>query len=203
MSSGHFIGYARTSTVEQEAGLEAQQRELEALGCKRVYAEQISGAIPAGQRPKLREALDYLRDGDTLVVTKADRLARSTLDLLSLVRDLEAHRVGLRILSMGGGLRGLDTTDATDKLMLTVLAAVAEFERDIMRERQMEGIRKAQKEGRYKGRKPTARAKAGEAAELFKAGKSVSEVAVALGIGRGSVYRALEAAALRPSSSKQ
>lgn len=203
MSSGHLIGYARTSTVEQEAGLEAQQRELEALGCKRVYAEQISGAIPAGQRPKLREALDYLRDGDTLVVTKADRLARSTLDLLSLVRDLEAHRVGLRILSMGGGLRGLDTTDATDKLMLTVLAAVAEFERDIMRERQMEGIRKAQKEGRYKGRKPTARAKAGEAAELFKAGKSVSEVAKALGIGRGSVYRALEAAGLRPSSSKQ
>ena len=187
---GAVIGYARTSTIEQEAGLAAQDRDLRAAGCARVFAEQISSV--ATVRPQLVAALDYLRPGDVLVVTKPDRLARSTADLLGIVETLKARSVGLRILSMGGG--ELDTRSPTGMLMVTMLGAVAAFERELMLERQREGIRRAAEEGKYKGRAPTARAKAKQVAELVAEGFGPSEIARRLDIGRASVYRILDTA---------
>src|SRR3954447_16853576 len=140
------IGYARTSTAEQEAGLEAQERDLRAAGCQKVFSEQVSSVA---RRERLEAALDYVREGDTLIVTRPDRLARSTADLLAIVGRLEAKSVGLTILSMGG--QRIDTANATGRLMLTMLGAVAAFERDLMLERQREGIAKAKAAGRYRG----------------------------------------------------
>lgn len=188
-----IIGYARTSTVDQTAGLEAQERDLRAAGATKVFAEHVSSVD--AKRPELERALDYVREGDVFVVTKPDRLARSTKDLLAVLDALEAKGVRTRILSMD-----LDTTTATGKLMVTVLGAVAAFERELMLERQREGIAKAKAEGKYKGRKPSAALKAPEAVAMFKAGKSVTETAKTLGIGRGSVYRALEAAGIKAAA---
>jgi DNA invertase Pin-like site-specific DNA recombinase len=189
--AGVFVGYARTSTTDQRAGLEAQLRDLKATGCKKVFQEQVSSV---GQRAQLDAALDYVREGDTLVVTKLDRLARSARGLGELVENLERKGVALRILNFGGGQ--VDTRGAAVRLMLNVFAAFAQFELEIMKERQREGIADAKAAGRYKGRKPTARAKAADAVRLFKEGKRVSQVAQQLGIGRASVYRALEEAGL-------
>ncbi len=181
------IGYARTSTIDQKAGMEAQERDLKAAGCTRVFAEHLSSVD--AQRPELARALDSLRDGDSFVVTKPDRLARSTKDLLTILDALEGKHVRVRILSMD-----LDTTSPTGRLMVTVLGAVAAFERELMLERQREGIAKAKAEGKYKGRKPSAALKADDAVRMIGEGLTVTEVAKTLGIGRGSVYRALEAA---------
>ncbi|MDR4305660.1 recombinase family protein [Chelatococcus sambhunathii] len=176
-----LIGYARTSTVEQEAGLEAQKRELNALGCKRTFSEQVSSVA---HREQLDVALDYLRDGDTLAVTKLDRLARSMRDLISIVDRIEAKGAALRILAMN-----LDTATPTGRLMLNVLGSVAQFEREMMLERQREGIAKARDEGKYKGRKPTARAKADEVRALLAEGVGPVEIARRLNIGRTSIHR--------------
>ena len=143
-----------------------------------------------GKRAQLDAALEFLREGDVLVVYRPDRLARSVADLLGIVDKLNAKGVALRILSMGGS--ALDTGTPTGKLMLTMLGAVAEFERTLMLERQREGIAKAKAEGRYKGRKPTARAKAGEVHRLHGQGVRPTEIAERLGIGRASVYRVLK-----------
>jgi DNA invertase Pin-like site-specific DNA recombinase len=189
--AGALVGYARTSTTEQRAGLEAQLRDLKAAGCAKVFKEQVSSI---GERAQLEAALDYVREGDSLIVTKLDRLARSARSLSELVDTLENKGVALRILNFGGGQ--VDTRGAAGRLMLNVFAAFAQFELEIMRERQREGIADAKAAGKYKGRKPTARAKAADAVRLFKEGKRVSQVAQQLGIGRASVYRALEDAGL-------
>jgi DNA invertase Pin-like site-specific DNA recombinase len=182
-----LVGYARTSSLAQIAGLEAQERELRTAGCEKVFREQVSSVA---QRDQLEAALDYVRDGDGFVVTKLDRLARSVGDLLSIVARLEGKKVSLRVLSMSGS-QPLDTSTATGRLMLAVIGAVGQAEREAMLERQREGIAKAQKLGRYKGRTPTARRKAAEIIRLKDAGVRPSEIAVRLGIGRASVYRVL------------
>jgi DNA invertase Pin-like site-specific DNA recombinase len=181
------VGYARTSTAEQEAGLAAQERDLRAAGCGKVFAERVSSV---GQRARLDAALDFLRGGDVLMVTRPDRLARSVADLLGIVERLDAKGVALHVMSMGGA--ALDTGEPTGRMMLTVLGAVAEFERTLMLERQREGIAKAKAEGRYKGRKPTARAKAEEVRRLRAQAVRPTEIAKRLGIGRASVYRVLK-----------
>ena len=191
MTDGHLIGYARTSTTDQQAGLEAQLRDLKAAGCRKVFSEQASAV---GERPQLEATLDYAREGDTVCVTKLDRLARSARHLSELVDRLESKGVTLRILNFGGD--PVDTRGATGRLMLNMFAAMAQFEREMMLERQREGIAKAKADGKYKGRKPTARVKAEDAVQMFRAGKRVAHIAKDLGIGRGSVYRALEAAGL-------
>lgn len=182
-----LIGYARTSTTEQEAGLEAQRRDLMEAGCQRIFSEQVSSI---GDRQELARALEFLRDGDTLVITKIDRLARSTMNLWEIVRDLDAKGVGLRVLNLGGDM--VDTHSATGRLILTIFSGFAQFEREMMLERQREGIAKAKAEGKYAGRKPTARAKSAEVLALHKAGKNPTEIAKAVGIGRGSVYRIIQ-----------
>jgi DNA invertase Pin-like site-specific DNA recombinase len=185
--NGVLVGYARTSTVEQCAGLEAQLRDLRATGCEKVFQEQTSSI---GERAQLEAALEYVREGDTIVVTKLDRLARSARGLNELVDTLDRKGVALRILNFGGG--PVDTRGAAGRLMLNVFAAFAQFELEIMKERQREGISAAKAAGKYKGRKPTARAKAHEVVQLFRQGMRISEVAKSLKIGRASVYRALK-----------
>ena len=181
-----IVGYARTSTADQEAGLDAQRRDLAAAGCERIFAEQASAA---GPRTELDQALDFVREGDTLAVTRLDRLARSTGDLLGIVRRLDAKAVALRILDFGG--EAVNTAGPTGRLLLTVFAAFAQFEREMMLERQREGIARARAAGKYRGRKPTARARAGEIRALRAEGVGATEIARRLGIGRASVYRIL------------
>ncbi len=176
-----IIGYARTSTLEQQAGLEAQQTTLTEVGCERVYSEQVSSVA---RREALSEALSYCREGDVLIVTKLDRLARSVRHLGEIVDDLTQRGVALRVLDMS-----LDTSTATGKLMLNVLGSIAQFEREMMLERQREGIAKAKAEGKYKGRKPTAREKAAEVLQLLGQGYKKHEIAQRLSISQRSVYR--------------
>lgn len=179
-----LIGYARTSTLEQNAGLAAQIRELAAYGCEQVFSEQVSSV---GQRDQLDAAFKSLRAGDKLIVTKLDRLARSTKHLGELLDGLDNKQAGLVILSLGG--QQLDTSTATGKLMLNVMSSVAQFEREMMLERQREGISKAKADGKYKGRKPTARLKVSAIKKLLDSGMSKAQVADNLGISRSSVYR--------------
>lgn len=180
-----LIGYARTSTLDQTASIEAQVRDLQGIGCEKLFTEQVS-SVDVARREQLTQALDYVRDGDTLVVTKLDRLARSTAHLLEITSTLEKKGAALRILNLG-----IDTSTPTGKLMLTVLGGIAQFEREIMLERQREGIAKAKAEGKYKGRKPTAKAKAEEVLALKAQGVRPTDIATRLGIGRASVYRIL------------
>lgn len=186
-SHGQLIGYARTSTVDQKAGLEAQLRDLRAAGCTRIFQEELSSV--ATKRPELDRCLDYAREGDTLIVTKLDRLARSVADLVGITGRLRAKGVGLRILAMN-----LDTETPTGKLMLNLLGSIAEFERELMLERQREGIAKAKADGKYKGRAPTARAKASDVIRLKAEGMTGNAIAAELGIGRASVFRILRTA---------
>jgi DNA invertase Pin-like site-specific DNA recombinase len=182
-----IVGYARTSTLEQIAGFEAQERDLKAAGAEKVFAEQVSSVA---SRAQLEAALDFIRSGDVFVVTKIDRLARSVADLCAIVKRIEAKGAALRILAIN-----LDTATPTGKLMLNVLGSVAEFERSIMLERQLEGIAKAKGEGKYKGRKPTARAKSADINRLAAEGTTREAIAAQLGVSVRSVYRVLGLAA--------
>ena len=178
------IGYARTSTTDQQAGFKAQIRDLEAVGCEKIYQEQVSSV---GARDELAVALDFVREGDTLVVTKLDRLARSTRHLNDIVDRLRKKGSHLQILDLG-----IDTATPTGELVLTVIGGIAQFERQMMLERQREGIAKAKAEGKYKGRQPTARAKTDQIVKLRKAGIKANDIAQQLGISRASVYRILK-----------
>lgn len=180
---GMIVGYARTSTTEQVAGLQAQERDLKKVGCKKLYQEQTSAT---GPRKALAEAMDYLREGDTLVVTKLDRLARSVADLVRITEQLKKKKSALRILDLN-----LDTTTPTGKLMVNLLGSIAQFERELMLDRQREGIAKAKVEGKYKGRKATAMAKADEVKRLDAMNLTREAIAERLGISLASVYRAL------------
>ena len=184
---GMIVGYARCSTVEQKAGFDAQLRELDQAGCEKVYREQVSSVA---ERAQLQAALDFVREGDTLMVTKPDRLARSTMDLLRIVTALDERKVALVVLSMGG--ERLDTRNPTSKLMLTILAGVATWEREIMLERQREGIAKAKTEGKYKGRKPTVAVQGDAIKAAVAGGEKPSAVARRLGVARSSVYLAMK-----------
>lgn len=181
-----LIGYGRTSTTDQVAGLEAQLRMLAAAQCEKVFHEQISSVA---ERQQLEVALDFVREGDALVVTRLDRLARSTADLLRIIDLLEAKGVGLRILDFGGA--EVDTASPTGRLMVTMFGALAQFERELMIARQREGIEKAKREGRYKGRAPTARRRLPEMRLLVAEGLRPSEIADRLRVSRASVYRLL------------
>ena len=182
-----LIGIARTSTLEQRTGLEAQLRELEAYGCEKIYQEQVSSVA---EREQLNAALSALRSGDKLVVTKLDRLARSVKHLGEIVETINKADASLVILDMGG--TAIDTSNPTGKLILNVMSSVAQFEREMMLERQREGIAKAKAEGKYKGRKPTARAKTEMVLLAKKQGLSPTQIMRDLGISKTSYYRILE-----------
>jgi len=177
------IGYARTSTVDQVAGYDAQLRDLQTEGCEKVFSEQVSSLA---QRDQLEAALEFARDGDTIIVTKLDRLARSTRDLMEIVDRIKAKNVELTILNPR-----LDTSGHMGEFMLTIFGAVAQLEREMMLERQREGIAKAKAAGKYKGRAPTARRKSSQVYELAAKGMKKTDIAKTLNIGQASVYRIL------------
>src|SRR6056300_284818 len=157
-----LIGYCRTSTGDQKYGLTAQIETLESEGVEKIFSEQVSSV---GDRPELKNALEFCREGDVLVVTKLDRLARSIHDLWKIVDRLEGKKVELRILDLN-----LDTSTPTGRLMLSMMGALAQFERENLLTRQREGILRAKAEGKFKGRVPTARAKQSEIQKLIADG---------------------------------
>ena len=177
-----LIGLARTSTLEQVAGLEAQIRDLEAYGCERIFKEQVSSVA---EREQLEAALGMLRTGDKLVTTKLDRLARSVQHLGQIIERINSVGASLVILDMGG--TAVDTSNPTGKLILNVMSSVAQFEREMMLERQREGIAKAKERGEYKGRKPSI--DPGQVKQMHSDGMSPTAIAKELGIARSSVYR--------------
>ena len=181
------IGYARVSTTGQS--LDVQLEKLEAVGASKIFQEKLSGS--SADRPELQNMIEYIRDGegDQVVVTKLDRLARSTKDLLTIRDQIEDKGATLQILNIN-----LDTATPTGKMMFTMLGAIATFEREIMLERQADGIAKAKAAGRYKGRKPTATAKTAEVLQMVAEGKTRQAIADQLGIGIASVYRILATA---------
>lgn len=173
-----IVGYARVSTRGQS--LDAQLNALH--DCDKVFKEIISGA--KDNRPELMALLDYVREGDTVKVTKLDRLARNTKHLLEISDHLEAKHVRLLIMNIG-----IDTGTPTGKLMLTMIGAIATFEREIMLERQAEGIALAKQQGKYIGRKATAREKSQQIIELVERGFSKPDISRQLSIGITSIYR--------------
>ena len=175
-----LIGYARVSSIGQS--LELQEAALREAGCERVFAEKKSGRS-ASDREQLALALDFIRDGDTLIVTRLDRLARSVIDLHQIVARVTAKDAALRVLQQSG----IDTSTSTGKLTMAVLAAVAEFETDIRAERQRDGIDAAKANGVYQGRKPTVDAAGIKAA--LAAGERPAALAKRLGVARSTVYR--------------
>jgi len=177
---GEMIGYARVSSKDQK--LEVQLEALNKLGVDRIYKEKASGAD--SDRVELAAMLDYVRQGDTVICCKLDRIARSTKHLLDIVETIKVKGATLRVLNID-----LDTSTPTGKLMLTMLGAIATFEREMMLERQADGIAKAKEAGVYIGRKPTAKAKSTEVMEALGQGRTKEAVAAELGIGVASVYR--------------
>jgi len=183
-----FVGYCRTSTIEQKAGYEAQLRDLKSQGCEKIFSEQVSSVN--SNRPELDRAIEFVRENDVLVVTRLDRLARSVADLSQIVTRLESKQVGLKILDMN-----IDTTSPTGRLLMNLVGSIAQFEREIMLARQREGIAKAKAEHKFKGRAPTARRKSSVVVSMHQAGRKPADIANELGIGRSSVYRILAEAA--------
>lgn len=181
---GTSIGYCRVSTTDQD--LTAQEQAVTAEGVTKIFREYASGAKQ--DRPELAKMFEYAREGDTIVVSKLDRLARSTAHLLQIIEELKNRGIAFKALNVSG----LDTSTATGELMVTMLGAVAQFERTMMKERQREGIALAKQRGVYRGRKPTAQAKADEVFKLLDQGMPKAQIAKKLGIGRSSLYRILE-----------
>ena len=176
-----IYGYARVSTTDQD--LTIQQEALEKAGCEIIRAEKVSGTSTQG-RDELNMLLEFLRDGDELVVTRVDRLARSVLDLQTIVRDIKSKGVHLRATE-----QPIDTSTPAGKCFLDMLGVFAEFETNLRRERQMEGIAKAKERGVYKGRKPSVDKL--QIIELHKSGMGATAITKELNISRATVYRAI------------
>ena len=176
-----LIGYARVSSIGQS--LELQEAALREAGCHPIFAEKRSGRS-ASDREQLALALDFIRDGDTLIVTRLDRLARSVIDLHQIIARVTAKGVAFRALQQ----QGIDTSTSVGKLTMGVLAAVAEFETDIRAERQRDGINAAKANGVYQGRPPTKGLADGIKAALA-AGERPAALAKRLGVARSTVYR--------------
>lgn len=179
-----FVGYARVSTIDQN--LDIQLDALKNAGCKKIFSEKKSGTSKK-DRTALDECMEYIREGDTLVVTRIDRLTRSILDLQHLLHYLKEKEIHLKALE-----QPVDTSNASGKFFLDMLGVFAEFETNLRRERQLEGIERAKREGKYKGRKPTARSKADEVIELVNQGFTRTAIAKKLNMGIASVYRILK-----------
>lgn len=177
------IGYARVSTTDQD--LSIQVDALKAAGCDVIRQEKASGTSTKG-RPELQTVLDFVRKGDALVITRIDRLARSIADLQDIVRTLKARGAELKATE-----QPIDTSTAAGKCFLDMLGVFAEFETNLRRERQLEGIAKAKAAGVYKGRPATI--DPAQIAALKADGLGASEIAKRLNIGRASVYRTLKA----------
>lgn len=188
-----LIGYARVSTRDQHT--EAQTDVLEAAGCEKVFVDHASGTL--ARRPALDQMLEYVREGDTLIVTKLDRLGRSVRNLKQIAEELQERSIGLRALS-----QGIDTTTPGGRLFFHMLAAIAEFEHDLIVERTHDGLAAARARGRKGGRKFKMTAtKISQARAMYDAGgHTVQEIADTFGVSRPTIYRHLQAAPARSAA---
>ena len=187
------LGYARVSTDDQT--LDRQRERLREAGCERLFEEKISGA--RRDRPELARLLDQLRKDDVVVVTRLDRLARSTGNLLEIAEAIRAKEAGLLSLAEPW----VDTTSPAGRMVLTVFAGIAEFERELIRQRTDEGRQAAKKRGVTFGRPPKLRPDQQElVSRLLQEGRSVSEVARTFNVHPATIYRCIEMPALRPRS---
>lgn len=183
---GKRIGYVRVSTIDQNT-----ERQLEGVALDKTFTDKASGKDT--ERPQLQAALEYLRDGDTLVVHSMDRLARNLDDLRRLVRDLTGRGVAVEFMKERLTFTGEDSPMAT--MLLSVMGAFAEFERALIRERQREGIAIAKKEGKYKGRKAAlTQEQAVTLRQRVAAGEPKATVARDFGISRETLYQYLKVA---------
>ncbi|MER9095908.1 recombinase family protein [Mesorhizobium sp. M0700] len=179
---GSIVAYARVSTGQQD--FQSQVDRLIAAGASKVFSEKRSGMD--GGRPELSECIRYVREGDTLIVTKLDRLARSTADLYKIVTELSDKGVGFKVLDD----QAVDTTTRTGKLVMGILALIAEFETEIRKERQMEGIAKAKAEGRMGGRpKLLTPAIEDRIKHLRVEGMSIRKIASEIGFSKATVQK--------------
>jgi DNA invertase Pin-like site-specific DNA recombinase len=189
-------GYARTSTLDQQYGFEDQISTLKKIGCDKVFSEQVS-ATDMAARKEWASLINGLKAGDVVTITKIDRAARSISDMVSITKSLKDIGASLRILDMN-----IDTDTPTGALMLNIFSSVAQFEKDMMLQRQRVGIDAAKAKDKtlplaertYKGAKPTARNKGESVITLIASGKSKKQVAEHLNIGIASVYRILKTA---------
>ena len=184
-----LIGYARTSTRDQRAGLEDQVRRLDEAGCERIFSEHASGA--RSDRPEFAKAMDFLRDGDVLILTKPDRLGRAVASICKTCAELSAMNVGLKFLDFPL----IDTTSPFGTAIVQIFAAFGELERNLMLERQRPGIEKAKAEGKYTGRafKLDEESEAAFYRAVRVDGQSVASAAKLFGISRSTAYTYLDA----------
>lgn len=177
------VGYARVSTVDQS--LDIQIDKLRDIGCDKIFSDTASGSDT--KRPGLKELMSYLRSGDNIVVTRVDRIARSVLDLQQLVSTLKTSGITLSAIE-----QPVSTDSASGKAFLDMLAVFAEFELNIRRERQMEGIAAAKKAGKYKGRKPVSAEIKEQIKSLNEQHCSITSIAKNTGVSRNTVYKVLK-----------
>lgn len=183
---GALVGYARVSTHEQS--LDLQLDALSELGAVRVFQEKANGA--KSDRPQLAAAIEYLREGDVLVVYRLDRLGRSLADLVRIVSTLEARGVGFRSIH-----ESIDTTSSTGRLVFHIFASLAEFERDLIVDRTKAGLAAARERGAKPGRKPSLSPDQVEVVgRLYREGMHVTGIAKMFTVSRPTIYRVLEAA---------
>jgi DNA invertase Pin-like site-specific DNA recombinase len=178
------IGYGRISTADQNSA--SQEDALKMAKVDMMFIDTISGT--KASRPQLDRLKEQLREGDTLVVTRLDRLGRSTRDLLNLVSELEDKKVHLEVLE-----QSINTSTAEGKMFLTMIAAFAEFEREIMRSRTIDGLAAARERGKVGGRKPKmTQAKIANAKRMYEGGVAITEIAETLSVSRPTIYRVLD-----------
>ncbi|WP_214764570.1 recombinase family protein [Exiguobacterium sp. s141] len=180
------IGYARVSTFDQN--LDSQLDELKKAGCTKIFQEKASSVK---KRPEFEKCLDYLREGDTLVVWKLDRLGRTTKKLLELIDDLKDRGINLQIITLG-----VDTSTAAGRLFFTMMAGLAEMERELIRERTNVGLKAARARGKMGGRKPIDEQIMNRAMIMYEARMTVNDITKTLNISRSTFYKYLKQTSL-------
>lgn len=185
---GQIVGYARVTSADQN--LARQLEQIKSENTDKIFEDKASGATT--KRPAFQQMMEYVREGDTIVVCSMDRLARNLTDLLNTTKELQAKGVSIRFLKESIFLDASGNDAAMTKLLMSMLGAVAEFERSMIRERQREGIELAKKRGVYKGRKPTDATIIEKAREQINLGIPLAKVARDAGIARSTLYRRLQ-----------
>jgi DNA invertase Pin-like site-specific DNA recombinase len=190
-----LIGYARVSTVGQDNGLETQKQLLSEAGCKRIFFEKVTGTSTT-KRHELKEAIEFLEEGDTLVVTKIDRLARSIIDLNNTVSELIQKGVSVRFLKENIEFQAGTNNNSLQTLLFNILGSFAQFERDIIVERTGEGRERAKKQGKHMGRPAQNKKEIDKALKLYDDreanGLSVNDISKMTGVPRSSIYAELK-----------